>query len=207
MTRTIEVGKSPIAVASAAGAAWVSSEEDGDLGGSARAAELGRTSRQSRSAFGRKNPRQRSGSAGRPSTSHTVASAIVPPSEAVRQSQVQNGRRRKRALAPRKSAKKSRSGMPSFAPTLQPGTGNVDENAQNSPRGFFVPRSFLGGAAPAPDEVDPRNNRRRPAQPHARLLEVIQESAAQSMLIAASFAKSATSRRLQPDPGAGSPAR
>jgi hypothetical protein len=31
VTRTIDVGKSPIAVASAAGAAWVSSEEDGDL--------------------------------------------------------------------------------------------------------------------------------------------------------------------------------
>ncbi|HLM36986.1 MAG TPA: hypothetical protein VK287_04270 [Gaiellaceae bacterium] len=29
--RTIEVGKSPIAVAEAAGAVWVSSEEDGDL--------------------------------------------------------------------------------------------------------------------------------------------------------------------------------
>ena len=29
--RTIDVGKSPIAVASAAGAAWVSSEEEGDL--------------------------------------------------------------------------------------------------------------------------------------------------------------------------------
>ena len=29
--RTIDVGKSPIAVAAAAGAAWVSSEEEGDL--------------------------------------------------------------------------------------------------------------------------------------------------------------------------------
>jgi YVTN family beta-propeller protein len=31
VTRTIDVGKSPIAVAGAAGSAWVSSEEDGDL--------------------------------------------------------------------------------------------------------------------------------------------------------------------------------
>ncbi len=29
--RTIDVGKSPIAIAEAAGAAWVSSEDDGDL--------------------------------------------------------------------------------------------------------------------------------------------------------------------------------
>jgi hypothetical protein len=104
---------------------------------------LGRTSRQRRSAFGTRNPRDSSGSAGRPSTSKAVARAIVPPSEAVRHTHVQKVRSPNRALVPRKSAKKSRSGRPSFAPPSTPGTGNVIESAENT-SGFSETIVFVG---------------------------------------------------------------
>jgi hypothetical protein len=44
------------------------------------------------------------------------------------QIQVASGRRPKRAVAPRKTAKNKRSGMPRFADPCSPGTGNANES-------------------------------------------------------------------------------
>src|SRR3954452_23795561 len=95
------------------------------------------------SAFGSRKPSASSGSAGSPPTSHHVASAIVAPIDAVRQTHVHPVRSRQRAAEPRKSAKKSRSGRPSLAPPSSPGTGKVNESAEKT-SGFFVTIVLVG---------------------------------------------------------------
>ena len=77
-----------------------------------------RSRRQSRSAFGRRNAEERSGSAGRPLRSSQTASASVAPNESVISTHVAPGAEPKRAAAPRKSAKKRMSGSPSWAECL-----------------------------------------------------------------------------------------
>jgi len=67
-----------------------------------------------------------SGSAGSPPR-QTAAIASVAPNDSVISSQVQPGRREKRAAAPRNKAKKRRSGSPRFAAPLSPGIGNANE--------------------------------------------------------------------------------
>src|SRR5262249_20061530 len=99
---------------------------------------VGPTSRQIRSAFGSRKPSASSGSAGSPPFSHHVASAIVPPSDAVRQIHVQPTRRRQRAAAAGKSAKESRAARPGFAPPASPGTGKVNESASNTSTCLFT---------------------------------------------------------------------
>ena len=52
-------------------------------------------------------------------------------------------RRPQRSAAPRKSAKKRRSGRPSCAVFASPGTGNANENVVNSSR-WCVTMCFVG---------------------------------------------------------------
>src|SRR5262249_46566938 len=81
-----------------------------------------------RSAFARRKPSEIPGSAGSPDTSHHVARTIVAPSPISIPTNVHAGRRPKRTLAPRKTAKKSTSGSPRRA-APPPGTTNPTSTA------------------------------------------------------------------------------
>ena len=74
--------------------------------------------------------------------SHT-ASAIVAPNDAVINTHVRPGLSLKRAVAPRKRAKKTRSGTPRFAVDRCPGSGNANESASKMP-GLFFTIAFVG---------------------------------------------------------------
>ena len=75
--------------------------------------------------------------------SKATVKASVAPNDRVIASQVSRTRRPQRAAAPRKSAKKSRSGSPSCAVSDSPGTGNANENVVNSSR-LCVTICFVG---------------------------------------------------------------
>src|SRR2546421_479219 len=93
---------------------------------------LSRPARRRGWAFGNRKRGEISGGGGGPPTSKYVASAIVPPIDVVRQSHVHGTRRWNRAAAPRKSAKKRRSGRPSFAEPLEPGTGKANDSVEKT---------------------------------------------------------------------------
>ena len=87
---------------------------------------------QIRSALAMRNAADRSGSAGSPEISNPTASASVVPNESVISTQVRPGRSEKTIVAPRKSAKKSTSGRPSWAELCSPGSGKAIESASKT---------------------------------------------------------------------------
>jgi hypothetical protein len=91
-----------------------------------------RSRRQSKSAFGARNPNESSGSAGNPPKPRHTAIAIVAPNDAVIATHVQLVLSRNRAYAARKSVKKSRSGTPRCAAVCSPGIGKAYDSAVNT---------------------------------------------------------------------------
>ncbi len=106
------------------------------------AGRLTTSRRQIRSAFGRRKPSAIAGRAGSPPVLQTVVSAIVAPSPAVIPSHVQNGRRWKRMLAPRKREKNITSGRPRRA-ALPPGTTKAIESFVNT-AGWWAVIAWVG---------------------------------------------------------------
>ena len=89
--------------------------------------------RQSRSAFAATKPSESSGSAGRPPTSvNAVIASVTPKDERAQNPRQARPAGRSGSAAPRKSAKKSTSGRPSWAATGSPGTGKAMLRWSNS---------------------------------------------------------------------------
>ena len=81
-----------------------------------------------------RKPIESPGRAGRPPSPSQTESASVAPKDSVIASHVHPTRSRNRAAAPRKRAKKSRSGSPRFADPRTPGVGNAKESVLNTCR-------------------------------------------------------------------------
>ena len=134
--------------------------------GSARRRGPRPSRRQSRSPFASRKPSAIAGSAGRPPSPRTSSASIVIPSPAIIAATSGTGRSPKRALAARKTEKKSTSGKPSRA-AFPPGTTNAIESFVNT-AGWLLGDLLR---RPVPDRVgvDPRDHERDEHHPRERL--------------------------------------
>ena len=133
------------------------------------------TSRQSRSAFARRNASESSGSAGSPPRSSHTANAIVAPNDAVISTQVSAVRNRKRSVAAEEEREEQHVRNPEVRGAALAGNGEREREVLEHARVVMDDR--VRRAAPDGVRVDPGDDQRDDDDPR-RLLEEVEEQPA-----------------------------